>query len=108
MEEWNQKEIIIPKSLSFKSLGHDTVCSSILNNRFKVLVYIDSMGCIPCKLKLSEWKALIDTCKLKAYDVGFLFVVQSNLVKYPTIIFHPSTSPLPKRKEVRSKSIKNH
>jgi len=78
VEEWNQKEIIIPKNLRFKSLGQDTICSSILSSRFKVLVYIDSMGCIACKLKLLEWKALIDTCKLKAYDVGFLFVVQSN------------------------------
>lgn len=88
VEEWNQKEIIIPKNLSFKSLGQDTVCSSILSSRFKVLVYIDSMGCIACKLKLLEWKALIDTCKLKAYDIGFLFIVQSN--KY--IVFEENLS----------------
>jgi len=78
VDEWYQKEIIVPKKLIFKSLGHDTVCSSIFKYRFKVLVYIDSVGCSACKLKLSGWKAIIDSCKLKAYDITFLFVVQSN------------------------------
>lgn len=77
VEDWYQKEIIIPNNLKFKSFGRDTVCSHMLKRKFKVLVYIDSLGCTACKLNLSGWKEYIDTCKLMYYDVGFLFAVQS-------------------------------
>jgi len=78
IEEWYEKKILIPENITFKSMGHDTVCSSILNHHYKVLVYVDSAGCTPCHLMLPEWKTYMSTCERLAYDVGFLFVVQSN------------------------------
>ena len=78
LKKWYQKEIRIPKNLTFKSMGHVTVNSFILNHEHKILVYIDSLGCSACRLKLSKWKEYMDTCQQRDYDVGFLFVVQSN------------------------------
>jgi len=78
IEKWSNKEIKIPENITFKSMGRDTACTYILNQQHKVLVYLDSLGCIPCRLRLVEWEAYIDNCQLKGSDVGFLFVVQSS------------------------------
>jgi len=74
---WNGKEVKIPASLDFKSLGNDTSSSNILKHRYKVLVYLDSNGCIACRLNLPIWKTYIDSCQQNHINVGFLFVVQS-------------------------------
>ncbi|ADQ79710.1 protein of unknown function DUF1573 [Paludibacter propionicigenes WB4] len=81
VKKWIQKEIQIPGNITFKSVGRDTVCSRIMKHRNIVLVYIDSLGCAACKLRLAEWKAFIETCQKMSYDVGFLFVVQSTNYK---------------------------
>lgn len=78
IEKWIQKEIRFPQNITFRSASHDTICLGILNCKYKILIYVDSTGCVPCHLSLPEWKTYIDTCKLKRLDVGFLFVVQSN------------------------------
>jgi len=66
----------IPASLDFKSLGNDTSSSNILKHWYKVLVYLDSNGCIACRLNLPIWKTYIDSCQQNDINVGFLFVVQ--------------------------------
>lgn len=81
-EKWYKKEIILPQKLVFKSMGQDTACTHILNQRHKVLVYLDSVGCIPCRLRLVEWKEYIEDCQSRGLDVGFLFVVQSSNYKH--------------------------
>lgn len=81
IEEWYKKEILFPKKLMIKCLGHDTTNSYILNHQYKIVVYIDSMGCTPCKLQLYQWKEFIDSSHLKRYDVSFLFIVQSTNYK---------------------------
>jgi len=78
VEEWMAKEIIIPKHLTIKSAGVNITNKKIQSHRYNILVYVDSVGCTSCNLGLAEWKAYIDKSKLKAYNVGFLFVVQSN------------------------------
>lgn len=82
IEKWFNREIKIPENLKFKSMGRDTIGSQILNHQYKVLVYLDSLGCIPCRLRLVEWKEYMDNWELNGYDVGFLFVVQSSNYKH--------------------------
>ena len=78
VNKWVDREIQMPVDLHFKSMCRDTVCPSILKHRFKLLVYVDSVGCISCKLNLLKWKAFMDNCNLNGLDLGFLFVIQSN------------------------------
>jgi len=78
VEEWMAKEIIIPQNLTVKSLGINIIDKKMQRHRYNILVYVDSVGCTSCNLGLTEWKAYIEKSKLKAYNVGFLFVVQSN------------------------------
>lgn len=73
LQEWGQKEILFPQYPVFSIQGNDTVDYSI-QNRYKILTYIDSVGCTSCKLKLKEWKAFIDRVdSLKPDSVQFLF-----------------------------------
>ena len=78
--EWEDKEILFPENLPCFGLGNDTLsefCDEILTKEFKVLLYVDSAGCSSCRLKLLEWKQLIDEAEiLYPGKVGFLFYVQ--------------------------------
>jgi len=78
VQQWNEKEIQIPKNISFKTLGRDTICSEMLKHHYKVLIYLDASSCISCRLNLPLWKSYIDSCQHAGVDVSFLFVVQSD------------------------------
>ena len=77
--QWQNKEIQIPEILSWKTFGKDTIKpNDILISPFKILIYIDSIGCSPCKLQLSEWKILMNECKQNSIGISFLFVIHSS------------------------------
>ena len=59
-------------------MGHDTLCSDMWNNSYKIFTYVDSMGCTSCRLGLQQWKDLIDSCRIQQWKISFLFVVHSN------------------------------
>lgn len=57
VEHWKNKEIIFPATSVFTQ-NKDTVYYS-LEAPYKILSYVDSTGCVSCKLKLTEWKNFI-------------------------------------------------
>lgn len=62
-QEWEQKEIKFPSHSVFTIQGKDTV-EYHLQDRYKIIVYIDSTGCTSCKLQLPEWKKFVETIDL--------------------------------------------
>ena len=58
--EWKGKEIKFPKGLSCTSMGRDTTCVDLLSDNYKILLYVDSVGCTSCRLNLYQWKRLIN------------------------------------------------
>lgn len=68
---WKGKEIIFPMSSTFMQ-SKDTVDFS-LEGQYKILSYVDSTGCVSCKLKLSEWKELIEVIDSVNPSVKVLF-----------------------------------
>ena len=78
MQEWYGKEILIPTEIEYRILGRDTVSSALWDKPYKILTYIDSIGCSSCQLGLPKWKMLIDSYKLQQIDIGFLFVIHSS------------------------------
>jgi len=56
IEDWMDKEILIPDDVMFQFFGRDTVCSYLWNKSHKVFTYIDSIGCSSCQLDLFVWK----------------------------------------------------
>ena len=56
VEEWEGKEILFPTRSVFTIQGKDTVDFSLADTDYKVVAYIDSVGCTSCKLQLPRWK----------------------------------------------------
>ena len=74
VNEWNGKEIIFPSHSTFTVQGKDTVDFTIYEADYKVLTYIDSVGCASCKLQLPRWKQWMhEVDSLTGGQVPFLF-----------------------------------
>ncbi|MDR1373255.1 MAG: hypothetical protein LBJ17_09125 [Dysgonamonadaceae bacterium] len=77
MAEWTGKEIKFPDNFECNLQGSDTVsslCAELLDSEYKILLYIDSTGCTSCKLRLFEWRQLMQEAdRLFPYKVKFLF-----------------------------------
>lgn len=78
IDEWKGKVIQLPLQIDWKTMGKDTTCPALLEPPNKILVYLDSTGCTPCKFQISKWQALIDTCHQKQIHVSFLFIIHSS------------------------------
>lgn len=59
VNEWNGKEIKFPSRSVFTIQGKDTVDFEFKDADYKVVTYIDSVGCTSCKLQLHRWKQLV-------------------------------------------------
>lgn len=59
VEEWEGKDILFPAHSIFTIQGKDTVAFSFADADYKVVTYIDSVGCTSCKLQLPRWKQLM-------------------------------------------------
>ena len=77
LNEWTGKEVLIPDNVTFKSFAKDTVYNSVFEKEYKILLYIDTIGCISCNTKLHLWKNIIEEFNVTAPDkVGFIFVFE--------------------------------
>lgn len=72
--EWQGKEIVFPQDMVFTRYAKDTMEQAISNTPYKILVYVDSIGCTSCKLQLPRWKELIAyTDSMFNQKVSYLF-----------------------------------
>jgi len=78
--EWIGKEIHFPDAATCSVMGKDTFslyCERLYDANYKILLYVDSAGCSGCRLKLFEWKQLIEESdSLFQGRLGFLFFFQ--------------------------------
>ena len=85
VNEWTGKEIKFPDNVSCYVLGKDTLtvlCEECYHKEYKILLYVDSAGCSDCRLKLFEWKQLIEEAEILYPDkVGFLFYFQPKSIE---------------------------
>ena len=58
--EWEGKQLIFPHDSYFTIYAKDTIKYSQENCSYKIVSYIDSIGCLSCKLKLAEWNSFIE------------------------------------------------
>ncbi|WP_303228097.1 DUF1573 domain-containing protein [Parabacteroides goldsteinii] len=74
VNEWQGKQIVFPENAIFTRYLTDTTDYQIPQSEYKVLIYVDSIGCTSCKLQLHKWKELIDyTDSVTQNKVPFLF-----------------------------------
>ncbi|MDR2913986.1 MAG: hypothetical protein LBV74_03985 [Tannerella sp.] len=57
--EWTGKEIQFPQGIACTSMGKDTTGIDLHNDNYKIMLYVDSLGCTSCRLRLAAWKKLI-------------------------------------------------
>lgn len=79
VREWQGKEIIIPSDSLFQKIGKDTISA---NKNFKILMYVDTVGCLSCKLQLRKWEkfmTVVDSVSNK--NVTYLFYVNPKKVE---------------------------
>lgn len=82
INEWQGREIIFPTDATFERIDGKVVCLDSFNSTYKVFTYVDSIGCMSCKLKLSEWKSfmyLVDS--LYPNTVSYQFVFQPHKIR---------------------------
>ena len=74
LEEWIGRKILIPNDLVYTKYGTDTVEYSQAYADYKILVYVDTVGCTSCQLQLERWLDWVDCLKNKSsYSVSYLF-----------------------------------
>lgn len=80
VQEWQGKEIQFPmQNPVFVNLSGDTVPLLDQETSYKVLMYIDSIGCTTCKFKLAEWKKFINVAdSICRGDISFYFIITPN------------------------------
>lgn len=69
---WHGKTILFPKQSVFTVLERDTVDIIHREYDYKIINYIDSIGCFGCKLYAANWLSFIQECDSLG-KVGFLF-----------------------------------
>lgn len=82
IQEWNGKTIQFPKHLVFTRFATDTIDYNIAKSNYKIVVYVDTVGCISCKLQLPRWKNFITQIdSICNENISFLFFFQPGSTK---------------------------
>lgn len=74
-KEWQGKTVVFPQKPVF-TLFADTLDWQVPDSEYKVLAYVDSTGCVSCKLQLLKWREWIrevETVTGKAFPFVFFF-----------------------------------
>ena len=76
VDEWKDKKILIPSHISLISYGDNLMRKdSICYKDYTVITYVDSLGCISCKLQLDKWKDFMHDVDSIAKDkISYLFI----------------------------------
>lgn len=78
--EWDSREIIYPNKTYFTVFGRDTIQKEIMNSKYSIITYVDSVGCTSCKLALNRWLKFIaelDTITESSVPVYFFLNPQN-------------------------------
>ncbi|NDV46525.1 hypothetical protein D0T49_05645 [Paludibacter sp. 221] len=87
--EWMGKTIVFPNDVSCTYLLQDNVTDDncVTDKPFKIFLYVDSVGCTSCKLRLFDWKSVInDADTLLPGQVDFVFYFHPKNIKELTLL----------------------
>jgi hypothetical protein len=89
--EWVDKEIRFPNEYVCDFGGKDTAsvrCMELVEQEYKILLYVDSTGCTACKLRLPEWNQLIkEVDSLPSNKLSFLLFFHPKNKKELQLLF---------------------
>jgi hypothetical protein len=88
--EWKDEEIKFLEGLLCFSMGGGTTCVDLYSDHCKIMLYVDSPDCTSCRLKLSEWKKIMqesDTVFIRYPEFVFFFQPKKNDEKELAFLF---------------------
>lgn len=74
IRDWVGKELSFPEDAVYTVQG-DTVQYNPLENDYNIIVYVDSMGCTECKMRMSAWNAFMAALNKQETRIGLCFVI---------------------------------
>ena len=75
VNEWEGKEILIPSQTLFISYGDSLIPKDRSHKDYTVITYVDSIGCISCKLQLNKWKEFMyELDSIAKNNISYLFI----------------------------------
>jgi len=94
VNEWIGKEILFSEDIPLFVYNKDSqpkISDEYFQKDFKILMYVDSAGCSDCRLRLLDWKQLIEEAdSLFPEKVGFLLYFQPKSVREMTYLLAQS------------------
>lgn len=75
LDEWNGKTIILPDHLNLFGQRSDSV--DYFSSEYKILNYVDSLGCLSCDLRLREWSILLKEFRDRNLSIVPVFIFSS-------------------------------
>lgn len=73
---------MLPDSLIFFNSDGQSIDVTIQKTKYRIVMYVDSIGCISCKLKLAKWKQfIVDVDSLSERNTSFLFIFYPKMKK---------------------------
>lgn len=58
-DNWTGKIMIFPESMTYTVQGEKIPNDSMFNTEYTIVSYVDTIGCLSCKLHLDKWKIII-------------------------------------------------
>ncbi|MDR1097158.1 MAG: DUF1573 domain-containing protein, partial [Tannerella sp.] len=88
VSEWTGKQVKFPDGIPCVATGVEANCIPLSNPSYKILMYVDSVGCINCKLRLPDWNVILaEADSLFPGKVDFLFFFQPKDERELTYLF---------------------
>ena len=76
------QNLVLPDSLIFFNSDGQSIDVTIQKTKYRIVMYVDSIGCISCKLKLAKWKQFfVDVDSLSERNTSFLFIFYPKMKK---------------------------
>lgn len=75
LKEMQGKVIDFPSTLRSVYMDKDTLCPAIFEKENKIVVYVDSMGCSECNMKIQEWIDIFKCTRDSLPNLSIIYIV---------------------------------
>lgn len=78
VSEWQGKEVHFPEEITSSMFSTKENKNAFFNSQYKIVVYVDSIGCMSCKLKLNEWNSFLNYINENSkHKIAVMFIFNS-------------------------------
>lgn len=79
LKEMQGKVIYFPTNLRSVCMGKDTLCPTMFENKYKMVVYIDSIGCTECNMKIERWIDIFKYTQDSLPNLSIIYIVSPKM-----------------------------